>query len=509
MNELIHLAAEFHIYLLALFIFFIAASGLSLIRSRKENLKLLLGLNLLLFLSVSYGVLLVFLKESHWPILTESWLFKIPSALWWFSLVFTLSQFLDFFVWKGIFVREGEPILPKILTDMIAGVLYFLALLMILSQVFHKPVAGLLATSGVLAVILGYSAQSAFGDLFAGLAINFDRQYVKGEWIVIDEIPGRIVDLNWRSVVLQDRHGNQVVLPNTRIAKACVTNYSRPDRVHCVTLEVMVETDTSSPHQVQKALTEAARDSDLLETDTPPSAWIAEITLHGTLYKLLYHTIHPYDLETKSGVASAIIYRFRRQGIILARKQQELSFAPPPKSNLPEETTANILARLQEISLFQLLTPEELANLATHVRPLVYGPPERIVVQGDQGTSLFILDAGMVDIVVQSQENTPLKVAELQAGAVFGEMALLTGDPRTATVRASTEVVVLEVTWDIFRPILQERQEIIDQISQLLATRRSATNAKLQEERRRIDSQPVEQDSLRERMIERMRILFA
>ena len=475
MNELIHLASEFHIYLLAIFLFFVVASGISMIRFHKENRKLLLGLNLFLFLSISYGLLLIFLEERHWPILSESWLFKIPSALWWFSLVFTLSQFLDFFVWKGIFVRDGEPILPKILTDMIAGTLYFLVLLIILSQVFHKPVAGLLATSGVLAVILGYSAQSAFGDLFAGLAINFDRQYVKGEWIVIDDKLGRIVDLNWRSVVLQDRNGNQVSMPNTLIAKARVINYSRPEKKHCVTLEVMVETNTSSPYQVQMALIGAARDSDLTAKDPSPAAWIAEITLQGTLYKLLYHTIYPYDIETRSGVASAIIYRFRRQGIILARKQQELSFSTLPKLERLDEKTARILARLRELSLFQPLTSEELQSIACKVRPSVYGPPERIVVQGDQGTSLFILDSGTVDILVQEKEKIPLKVAELQAGAVFGEMALLTGDPRTATVRAATEVVILEVTWDIFRPILMERQEIIEQISQLLATRRSAT----------------------------------
>ena len=98
--------------------------------------------------------------------------------------------------------------------------------------------------------------------------------------------------------------------------------------------------------------------------------------------------------------------------------------------------------------------------------------PEVILKQGDSGDSILIVESGNLEIyVAHGDKGEQVKVAELPAGAVIGEMALLTGDARTATVKAACDVTVFEVPSAALRPVLQKRPEIIDSMSELMAKR--------------------------------------
>jgi hypothetical protein len=136
-----------------------------------------------------------------------------------------------------------------------------------------------------------------------------------------------------------------------------------------------------------------------------------------------------------------------------------------------------VAAQLRSIPLFEPLSDEELKQLAATVRPIELGPMERIILQGKAGSSLFVLADGSLEVLVRQQDGYDLAVATLDHGAVFGEMSLLTGEPRSATVRSIDAALVYEIGQQQFAPILRSRPAVIDALAALMERRMRATAA--------------------------------
>jgi small-conductance mechanosensitive channel len=138
-------------------------------------------------------------------------------------------------------VFEGRPREARLLQDLVVGVVYLGTALSILAFVFGVPIGTLVATSGVVVIILGLALQNTLSDVFSGIALTLGRPYVIGDWILLsDGTEGRVVENTWRSTHLLTAANNVVVLPNSFLAKLGLTNISRPDETHLLTLTVRV-----------------------------------------------------------------------------------------------------------------------------------------------------------------------------------------------------------------------------------------------------------------------------
>lgn len=132
--------------------------------------------------------------------------------------------------------------------DLIIAVVYLGVTLSVLAFVFDFAIGTLVATSGVIAIIVGLALQSTLNDLFSGLALTLGRPYGIGDWIILtDGTEGRVVESTWRSTHVQTGANNIVVLPNSFLAKIGLTNISRPDETHQVVLRLRVKPTRSRP----------------------------------------------------------------------------------------------------------------------------------------------------------------------------------------------------------------------------------------------------------------------
>ncbi len=135
---------------------------------------------------------------------------------WWLWAAWFLVAFLRVFV-----VTEHRPREGKLIQDLLAGLVYLAAIFAIISYVFDLPISGLLATSGVIAIVLGLALQSTLGDLFSGIVLNFSRPYRPGDWISIDgTTDGRVIEINWRATYVLTAKRDLAIVPNSTIAKA-------------------------------------------------------------------------------------------------------------------------------------------------------------------------------------------------------------------------------------------------------------------------------------------------
>lgn len=149
----------------------------------------------------------------------------------------------------------------------------------------------------------------------------------------------------------------------------------------------------------------------------------------------------------------------------------DVGAGPTPK--VRASSADEIEGKLRRVSILSPLLDEECRQLATTARLVHFGPHDRVVLQGQEGSSLFVVHQGTLDVVFRQPDGTDVRIAELHPGDVFGELALLTGKPRTATVQSVEEVTLVEISRDDLLPILDKRRALVDELSMLLASRQA------------------------------------
>lgn len=136
-----------------------------------------------------------------------------------------------------------------------------------------------------------------------------------------------------------------------------------------------------------------------------------------------------------------------------------------------EPTTDEIEALLAEVPIFRMMSTDHIHNLALGARPLFLGPTQRFVVEGHEGTSLFLVGDGEVEVRLRKDDGTDWLVETMGRGEVVGEMALLTGEKRAATVRAVDETVVYEIGRQLYEPLLTSHPEWLDELATVMEDR--------------------------------------
>jgi small-conductance mechanosensitive channel/CRP-like cAMP-binding protein len=350
---------------------------------------------------------------------------------------------------------------PAILQDFIVIGL----LLLVATFVFHDK---LLTTSAVSAVVIGFALQDTLGNAFAGLAIQSERPFHVGHWIRVGDFEGRVAEVTWRATKLRTKSGNFVIVPNNIVSKEAITNYSEPS----ASVRVEVEVGASylaSPGVVKSAIGEALANSSRVLKTPAPDAVLASFDSSAMTYRVRFW-IEDYERDeaARDEVRTNIYYAFARHGIEIPwpiQVQYEREWVEP---DLGERT--NERGRLLAgVHLFAGLDEETLADIAAATRSRTYGNGEPIVRQGDPGDSMFIIGSGRGAVVLEPDRR---EIATLEPGGYFGEMSVLTGDPRTATVLARGETMVFEIDAELFRRLGATHPGAVEQIGIAAAARR-------------------------------------
>jgi small-conductance mechanosensitive channel len=152
---------------------------------------------------------------------------------WWLIGAWVLNGLLDIILRRTLFPRDNEPHARRLFADLASVLFYVVAFVGIMETVLKQPISAVLATSGVLAIVVGLALQNTLGDVFSGLAINVDRPFGAGDWITLDSgAEGQVLEINWRATRLRTWQNDVVVIPNSVVAKAVVSNHSRRPHDH-------------------------------------------------------------------------------------------------------------------------------------------------------------------------------------------------------------------------------------------------------------------------------------
>ncbi len=356
-------------------------------------------------------------------------------------------------------VRDG---FPAIVQDAIViGMLVLVG-----TFVFREE---LLTTSAVGAVVVGFALQDTLGNAFAGLAIQSERPFYVGHWIKVGDFEGRVAEVTWRATKLRTKSGNFIIVPNNIIAKEAIVNYSEP--AVPTRLEVEVGVSYNAPPPLVKATMLEAMGQAAYVLKTPaPDVLLIHFDASSMNYRARFWVgDFEFDDEARDQVRTAIHYAFARRGIEIPYPiQVEYSREWPQQD--AEAARRSREEMLAGVDIFATLSGEQRAGIAAAAVTRTYGNGEAIVRQGESGSSMFVVSSGHVSVVIEPERR---EVAKIDVGGYFGEMSLLTGAPRTATVVARGEVMVLELDADVFRRLGEHSPQALEQIGLAAVTRRA------------------------------------
>lgn len=371
--------------------------------------------------------------------------------------------------------------IPAILRDVTIMVLFFVGVMLILIYQTDLDVAGLFTTSAVLSVIIGLALQDTLGNVFSGLSLQTERSFKVGDWILFGDREGVITDISWRATILRTRANDLVIIPNSLISKDMVVNYSAPTRVHAV-LETVGVHYRHPPAQVRRAIEEAADQTASILKMPRIHIRTKRFEDFSIAYEVKYWIKDYAELEEiKNAFMTRVWYSFSRHGIEIPYPIRNLymhTITEETEKAAEQEAEDRIFEQLREVPLFDPLTDQETRSLASRARVERYFSGEVVMRQGQPGDSLYIIDEGSVAVAV-SADGRSEKLADLGPSAIIGEMALMTGAERTATVTATVPTQFVVIDREAFRKTLLQNPQIADQISELLSTRREQRDATL------------------------------
>lgn len=350
---------------------------------------------------------------------------------------------------------------PIILQDAIVIGLILLASTFLSSQ--------LVTTSAVSAVVLGFALQDTLGNAFAGLAIQSEKPFHVGQWVRVGDHEGRVTDVTWRATKLRTKAGNLVILPNNVVAKEAIVNYSEP----AAPFRLEVEVGASylvPPNRVKAAIMEALRHSSRVLVAPAPDVLLVNFDSSAITYRARFW-IDDYaaDDPSRDEVRTAIYYSFQRHGIEIPWPIQ-IQYEKDWKEPDPNDKVVAEERLLESVDMFSTLPPELRHQIARSAPLAVYGSGETIVRQGEEGQSMFVVISGTVSVVLEPARE---ELARIERGGYFGEMSLLTGEPRSATVVAVGDAAVVEIGADLFRRMAAVHPAAIEKIAMAAMVRRA------------------------------------
>jgi small-conductance mechanosensitive channel/CRP-like cAMP-binding protein len=458
---------ETHKAIATVIIWFGAFFGALIIgRLLKRRAGVRLGVSFQLFC-----IALAFYAATSFYGVTVKWHNIVATAVIALATAFVVAL-LDRYLWDAYFEKARQTPIPHFLRQVVALLLGVIAFLLVLILVYHAEgyLGALFATSGIVAVVLGFAMQDLIGGIIAGIALQISRPYKVGDWLHIQDRFAEVMEINWRSTRLRTNDAIYLDIPNFSIARGTIVNLHYPTQIHAMRIRVGVDYSVP-PNRVKDALHRAASNAEGVVPAPPTRVFVVDFAESAVIYEIKFSMgNHQAYNEVCDAIRTNIWYEFKRQRITIPYPIRTLHVQRQRHRSVPEGH-AEAQAILRGEPLFDCLSDAQLDNVLHSAHIHRYGRGESIIQEGTEGSSMFIMLRGTAHVSVL-RNGTGIRLGVLRSGDCFGEMSLLTGEPRSATIRAEADCEVLEIGQEAMAEVLRDSPQCLTQLSELLAKRK-------------------------------------
>ena len=389
----------------------------------------------------------------------------------WMALVIAIVRYVSFLITKTVYRNAKQGEISSLLRTVLSIVVYIVAFFIIFQSQFPNiQLAPLFTGSTIIGIVVGLALQDTLGNLFAGLALQADQPFQVGDVISIQsKWTGVVESVSWRGVKIRTFQDKLVIISNSSLGKEAIEVAPQNNlNARSVFFSTVY---TASPANTAHRIREAVRLAENVSQRLRPVVRIRNLGENGIEWEIKYW-IEDY---TKYSDTDALL----RERVWYALKREQVDFSFPTRiihnhekpADAPEDTFNAVAERLNRVSIFSPLSDEEIEKLANSCATRVYAPGEAIVRQGQEGNSMFVIIRGSVKVQIPEKDYQKT-INTLGENDFFGEMSLLTGEPRTANVIAVTESEVLRIDKVGLQPIFEGNPTLVDAVSDLVEERR-------------------------------------
>jgi len=418
-----------------------------------------------------------------------------------------IDRLIRVFYWDGYLRRKRRLETPALIEDILTIALVILGASIGLFFEAGVSFTGLLTASGATAIVLGIALQAVISDVFSGLSLNFDGSYAIGDWLTVysdhldGPVYGQVQGITWRSTFLVLADGPRVMIPNHVMTSNPVMNHSRPAGPKRLFVEIPIDSRFPSERAMSILLAEAYRSV----RDKPFSKALEPDVLIDRLdAEAVYLRVRFYadpDLINPSVARSLMAVALHRAALRhrVASPVTQVEMVPTPESfEFGTKEARNALGHVQIFG--NVLDAQQLDTLVAACKVRTLADHTTFIRQGEAGASMFVILEGVARVSVSVAGSEPREVAVLTAGDIVGEMSLMTGAPRTATVTSLTSLRVLEVTKESIEMLLSGTPGLLERFGHILAVRQSGLSE--------IASAPQAKQSVERDILARMHAFF-
>jgi len=337
--------------------------------------------------------------------------------------------------------------------------------------IWKKDLSPLLTTFGVGSLVLGLALQDTLGNLFAGLALVFDRPFSVGHWIQVGNVIGKVKQIEWRGVRVVTRELNEITIPNIVIGKEQIVNFSSPSPLYGMRIKLGFSYD-APPNKVRQMLTEVALNTPGILSHPHPDIRTLNYGDFAVEYEAFFF-IGDYEPvnRIRNDFMTNIWYAAKRYAITIPypTSVQYQTHLEPQVTD--EKGSYKVFELIRAADLFKSLTDEECRQLVTDSRIDYHARGQFLFKEGDEGNHLYVFIEGEVAVQVKGEGGQAVTAAVLKRGDVIGEMALFTGEPRKAAGLALSDIVAVRIDKPVIAHLLESREELINAFVSSMTTR--------------------------------------
>ncbi|HNU08475.1 MAG TPA: mechanosensitive ion channel family protein [Pyrinomonadaceae bacterium] len=400
-------------------------------------------------------------------------LLHIIKIVLWMAFVILIVRYLNFVVFNVVLRNSTQTEISSLIRSVVSIIISIVAFFIIFqSQYPNVELTALFTGSTILGIVVGLALQDTLGNLFAGIALQADQSFQVGDVINIqsNKWVGVIEQVSWRGVKIRTFQNKVVVISNAVLGKEVIEVAPKENlNARLIFFNTLY---SNPPTKTIQLVRDVISKVENVSTKFRPNVRVRNLGDNGIDYevKVWLDDYSRYN-DTDALIRKRIWYAFRREGIDFAFPTRTL-YIQKEKAPIDEnEAITEIGMRLAEVSLFTPLSEHEMKRIAQKVMVKLFSPDEPIVKRGQEGSSMFVIQRGSVKVQVRDRGKAKV-IMKLSEGDFFGEMALFTGEPRTATVIATEETEVLEITHRSLKPILEENPELVERFSEIIESRR-------------------------------------
>ena len=389
---------------------------------------------------------------------------NVLGVIGFFSLAVLANRVIRYVIFEGFIASATGTPVPRLLLQISSLIIYAIAISACARIVFNQDLTFLWAASGVAGLVLGMALKELLQDVFAGIALNIDRAVRIGDWIQIhrsgdERTIGQLMEISWRTTRIRDLLGDMISFPNSKFSAFTISNFSLPEEVSNRRVYIVLEC-TVPVDQAFRILQAAALDAliELIGHDVGvPSVAVNGVKIDGVEYMISFNAQWKFLMPGTRAIYKHVLLHLAKAGLRPAGRAMTVTDRPVEGISTHSPTAIELTSLLKYTEIFANLSESALADLLIHAERKRIAAGRIVIQAGEVGSGLYIVQEGLLEAEypIKLSGQTNHKALVIRPGETFGAATALLGAPHRRTIRAKTEVLLLEINGNGLQHLLE------------------------------------------------------